>query len=90
MTTEQRPRLVAPAPESITAVDARPYGLAQIEMDILFLLREGLFVPQIAEELAMAQSIVEEHVSSLLTKMNARSKTEAAVMAIREGIFSYR
>jgi DNA-binding NarL/FixJ family response regulator len=30
---------------------------------------------------------VEAYVDSLLEKMNARSKTEAAVRAIREGIF---
>jgi DNA-binding NarL/FixJ family response regulator len=90
MTTEQRPHLVTPTSVSTEVNTTPPYGLDGREMEVLFLLREGLFVPQIAEELAMPQSAVEEHVGSLLTKMNARSKTEAAVIAIREGIFSRR
>ena len=89
MATEQRPRLVTPISAS-TTIAARPYGLDAHEMNVLFLLREGLFVPQIAEELAMPQMVVEEHVGSMLTKMGARSRTEAAVIAIREGIFAGR
>jgi DNA-binding NarL/FixJ family response regulator len=87
MTTRQRSRLVSPPTVGITAVNTAPYGLVQEEIDILFLLREGLYVPQIAAALDKPQAVVEEHVSSLLGKMNARSKTEAAVIAIREHIF---
>ena len=86
MTTGQRPRFVTPIP-AISTTAAPAYGLDVRELEVLFLIREGMYVPQIAEELALPQSVVEEHVSGLLLKMNARSKTEAAVMAIREGIF---
>lgn len=86
MTTGQRPRFVTPI-SAISTTAAPAYGLDVRELEVLFLIREGMYVPQIAQELALPQSVVEEHVSGLLLKMNARSKTEAAVMAIREGIF---
>jgi len=87
MTTQRRPRVVTPAPAS-TSVS--PYGLDRGEMTVLSLLAEGLFVPQIASELVIPQAAVEAHVEGLLKKMNARSKTEAAVIAIRQGIFNRR
>ena len=87
MTTQRRPRVVTPVTATRIS-EASPYGLDQGEMSVLFLLREGLFVPQIAEELAIPQAEVEAHVEQLLKKMNAHSKTEAAVIAIRQGIFS--
>ena len=87
MTTQRRPRVVTPAPASTSAA---PYGLDRGEMNVLSLLAEGLFVPQIASELVIPQAAVEAHVEGLLKKMNARSKTEAAVIAIRQGIFNRR
>jgi DNA-binding NarL/FixJ family response regulator len=88
MTTEVRPNLVLPRTVSVTEVGSIPYGLSEQELDVLFLLRNGLYEADIAEALDLHQAVVKEQVRSLLHKMNARSKTEAAVMAIREGIFS--
>jgi DNA-binding NarL/FixJ family response regulator len=88
MTTELRPNLVSPRPISATEVAAAPYGLTEQELNVLFLLRNGLYDAEIAETLDLQQAVVKEQVCSLLSKMNARSRTEAAVMAIRQGIFS--
>jgi DNA-binding NarL/FixJ family response regulator len=86
MTTEVRPNL-SPRPINITEVASTPHGLSEQELNVLFLLRNGLYETDIAEALDLQQSVVKEQVCSLMRKMNARSKTEAAVMAIREGIF---
>jgi DNA-binding NarL/FixJ family response regulator len=71
----------------MTEVGATPYGLSEQELEVLYLLRSGLYIPQICEALVLPVHVVEAYVDSLLEKMNARSKTEAAVRAIREGIF---
>ena len=90
MTTEQRKQIVTPILARAKQNAAPPFGLNRREMDVLFLLTEGMYVPQIAEEMLLPQSEIEGHVDSLLGKMHARSKTEAAVIAIRGGIFRRR
>jgi DNA-binding NarL/FixJ family response regulator len=64
-----------------------PYGLTEQELDVLYQLREGLHEGQIALTLGMPTLTVQGHMASLMAKMNARSRTEAAVRAIKEGIF---
>jgi DNA-binding NarL/FixJ family response regulator len=64
-----------------------PYSLTEQELDVLYHLKEGLYEDQIALTLGVSASTVQCHTASVIGKMNARSRTEAAVRAIKEGIF---
>ncbi|HEY7465640.1 MAG TPA: LuxR C-terminal-related transcriptional regulator [Dehalococcoidia bacterium] len=64
-----------------------PYSLTEPELDVLYHLKEGLYEDQIALTLGVPASMVQCHTASVIGKMNARSRTEAAVRAIKEGIF---
>jgi DNA-binding NarL/FixJ family response regulator len=67
---------------------ARKSSLSQQELDVLYTLTEGLSDPRmIACRLQIAEFEVRAHITSILRKMNARSRTEAAVMAIKQGLF---
>jgi DNA-binding NarL/FixJ family response regulator len=65
-----------------------PYSLTEQELDVLYHLKEGLYEEQIALTLGTAKLAVQGDVASIIAKMGARSRTEAAVRAIKEGIFS--
>jgi DNA-binding NarL/FixJ family response regulator len=56
------------------------------EHQILTLITRGLSNRDIAEELNIADKTVRIHVSSVLDKINARDRTQAAIYAIQRGI----
>ncbi|MEX1019026.1 MAG: response regulator transcription factor, partial [Litorilinea sp.] len=56
------------------------------EMDVLQLLAQGLPNKSIARELAVSEHTVKFHMNSILSKLNAQSRTEAVVNAGRAGI----
>jgi DNA-binding NarL/FixJ family response regulator len=65
-----------------------PYSLTPQELRVLYTLTEGFRNElQIAGRLRMAEAAVRSHLGSILRKMNAQSKTEAAIKAIRDGLF---
>ncbi|GAA4892257.1 two component transcriptional regulator, LuxR family [Stackebrandtia albiflava] len=57
--------------------------LSERERVVLELIAEGLTNRQIAERLRLAEKTVKNYVSSLLTKLDLRSRTQAAVLATR-------
>ena len=62
--------------------------LSRREREVLGLVAAGLPNKAIARELGISDHTVKFHVSSLLTKLNAGSRTEAVTIATRQGILS--
>ncbi|MGO8949446.1 MAG: ATP-binding protein [Ktedonobacterales bacterium] len=58
-----------------------PHGLTNRQMEILLLMAEGLSNPEIAVRLSTTPKTVEHHVSAVLAKLEARSRTEAVRFA---------
>jgi DNA-binding NarL/FixJ family response regulator len=56
------------------------------EHQVLALITAGHSNRDIANELSIAEKTVRIHVSSVLDKMNARDRTQAAIYAIQRGI----
>ena len=63
-----------------------PAELTQRELEILQLLADGLRNATIAERLFLSERTVENHVSAILRKLGARSRTEAAADGKRLGV----
>jgi DNA-binding NarL/FixJ family response regulator len=62
------------------------YQLSQRELAVLRLLTEGLSDKEIASRLEISSSTASKHVEAVRLKLGTRSRTEAAVRAIREGL----
>ncbi|HLB11870.1 MAG TPA: response regulator transcription factor [Dehalococcoidia bacterium] len=63
-----------------------PDGISMRELDVLRLVVEGLTNKQIANRLSLAEDTVKKHVQSLIAKLQASDRTQAAVKAVRAGI----
>ena len=85
-----RPTLAPEAAEAlIQAAMNKPiigHDLTEREQEILKLLSEGLSNPEIAERLFVSRSTVKFHVSNVLSKLGAESRTEAVAIAIQNHI----
>lgn len=62
--------------------------LTSREMDVLHLLAEGLSNRAIAQELDISEHTVKFHVTGIMGKLNAESRTEAVVRAMRLGLIA--
>jgi two-component system, NarL family, response regulator LiaR len=66
---------------------ARSHGdITAREHDVLRLVVEGLPNKQIAQRLGIGEKTVKTHVSRVLAKLGVADRTQAAVLAIREGL----
>jgi DNA-binding CsgD family transcriptional regulator/tetratricopeptide (TPR) repeat protein len=63
-----------------------PAGLTAREAEVLGLLAEGLAYADIARRLHVSLKTVEHHVSSVLSKLGARTRAEAVREATRRGL----
>jgi DNA-binding NarL/FixJ family response regulator len=68
------------------ATTAARLGITAREHDVLRLMVEGLANKQIAQRLGIGEKTVKTHVSRLLAKLGVEDRTQAAVLAIREGL----
>jgi DNA-binding NarL/FixJ family response regulator len=70
---------VAPKPQTADALTER-------EREVLALVAQGLSNQQIADALVISERTARTHVSNILGKLGVASRTQAALLAIREGI----
>jgi PAS domain S-box-containing protein len=85
---EERRRIRDELDNKVERLRTNPYGLTYRELTILHLVSEGSADKQIAEALGISTYTVNKHVANILGKMNAVSRTEAGVRAIREGMLA--
>ncbi len=64
------------------------YGLTFREVGVLELMAQGASDKEIAATLGVSVFTVYKHVSKILHKMNAASRTEASLRVVRENMFS--
>ena len=72
--------------ELATEVPARRKGLSQREIQILRCLLSGHSNKMIANHLHITEATVKVHLKSLLRKINASNRTQAAIWALNNGI----
>lgn len=60
------------------------------ETEILNYIAEGYLNKQIAVKLGISEQTIKNHVTSILRKLNANARTEAVVVAIRQGLISLK
>jgi DNA-binding CsgD family transcriptional regulator len=63
-----------------------PFGLTPRERQVLALLAEGMTNREIGDTLFMAEKTASVHVSRILSKLDVRSRTQAAALAHRLGL----
>jgi DNA-binding CsgD family transcriptional regulator len=81
---ERGARRVARGPRAATRANAA--GLTARELEVLELLAHGMRNAHIAERLVLSARTVDHHVSSILRKLKAGTRTEAAAHATRLGL----
>ncbi|MHC5114518.1 MAG: response regulator [Planctomycetota bacterium] len=84
-TSPHVPAADAPAPRRDDSWADQDPGLTPREREVLQMLASGLTNRQIAESLALAEGTVKNHVSVVLDKLRARTRTEAVLRAMRSG-----
>jgi non-specific serine/threonine protein kinase len=79
-----------PQPDAGSALQQeRPqarWGLTERELEVLRLLAQGLTDREIADTLFISRRTASDHVSHILRKLVARSRSDAAALAVRQGL----
>lgn len=60
--------------------------LTDRELEVMHLLAEGLSNAQIAQRLVLSEKTVKGYVSNILSKLHVADRTQAAVLAWKEGM----
>jgi DNA-binding NarL/FixJ family response regulator len=80
--------VLLPAGTELADADELPPGepLTSREIDVLSLLAEGAGNKEIASRLGISEHTVKFHVSSILSKLGAATRTEAVTRGYKEGL----
>ena len=70
----------------VEPTSAARLGLTELEVKILRLMTEGLSNEDISALTGIAQETVKGHLKTIFRKLDVKNRTEAAVLAVREGI----
>jgi NarL family two-component system response regulator LiaR len=85
-----KPTLAPEATQALIDSAKRPqaedFELTPREKEVLALMVAGLSNPQIAADLVVSRSTVKFHVSSILSKLNVTSRTEAVAFALQNNL----
>lgn len=65
----------------------RIISLTEREKEVLSFVVKGATNSQIAQRLLLSERTVENHLSAVFKKLGVRNRTEAAVYAVRDGLF---
>ena len=65
---------------------AERFGLTDLELKVLRLMTEGLSNEEISEITCLARETIKGHLKNLFRKLEVKNRTEAAVLAVREGL----
>jgi DNA-binding NarL/FixJ family response regulator len=85
---EQASNRKAPSGPARMTQFADRFGLTELEVKILRLVAEGLSNEEISEIIRLARETIKGHLKSLFRKLDVKNRTEAAVLAVREGLES--
>ncbi|WP_077616157.1 response regulator [Caenibacillus caldisaponilyticus] len=75
--------------EQARAIPNQLDALTERELHVLRLLGRGLSNKEIAEELVITEGTVKNHVSNIISKLELRDRTQAAIFAVRYGITTF-
>lgn len=84
--TDRLLRAIRASPPPAGSAGAVVEELTARELEVLRLVAQGYSNRQIASLVHLAEGTVKNHLSSILTKLGARDRTNAVLRAIREGI----
>lgn len=73
-------------PSSPAVALSQRYSLTELDLKILRLVSEGLSNDEISQLLQLARETIKGHMKVLFRKLAVKNRTEAAVLAIREGL----
>jgi DNA-binding NarL/FixJ family response regulator len=65
---------------------AERFGLTEVEVKILRLMTEGLSNEEISDFTCLARETIKGHLKAVFRKLDVKNRTEAAVLAVREGL----
>ena len=69
----------------MAATSRRPRGLTNREREVLTLLARGYTGEEVARQLEVSAETVRAHVRNSVTKLHARTRLHAVVLAMRRG-----
>jgi DNA-binding NarL/FixJ family response regulator len=79
--------LGAPPPSGQATGTENPLtNLTERELEVLRLVVQGGSNREIADKLVITEGTVKSHISNILSRLDARDRTQAAVIAVKHGL----